>query len=98
MAKLSAHGKELIRLEKESSSTEYFDRIRTSLAIMADGKILRKVDSWCRRSLAPEKLEQHSSGWKLYNKLGPSVTATGYANHLAATGWTLVEKTSEEVA
>ncbi len=98
MAKLSAHGNELIRLEKESGPSEYSERIRTSLAVMADGKILRKVDSWYRRSWSPEKLEHQCSGWKRYNKLGPSVTATDYANHLRATGWTLVEKKAEEVA
>ncbi len=87
MAKLSAHGNELIRLEKEAGPSDYAERVRTSLAVMADGKILRKVDSWSRPSYNPAKLEQHSSGWKVYARLKTGISVDHYRETLIAQGW-----------
>jgi hypothetical protein len=83
MAKLSAHGRELLRLEHEREIPDAEDRLcnweRKTRAYMADGKILEKWDV----RFKPDSLDLangraagrlHSYGWKLTAKL-----KTGFA-------------------
>jgi hypothetical protein len=84
MAKLSAHGKELLRIEQELPASDLTTWIRVTRTYHADGKILQKHD--CRFN--PSQYEPHpgiySYGWKLYAKLKKEVDpATHVAKQVA---------------
>jgi hypothetical protein len=78
MAKLSAHGREILRLEQERTIPDSEDRLcnweRKTRAYMADGKIMEKWDVRFR----PDSLDlangrpdgrPHTYGWKIAGKL-----------------------------
>lgn len=66
MARLSAHGKEVARMERhrhlESDNTPY----RETVALMDDGVVLRKVDFYGQYP--------HGTGWKKYARIKDGVT------------------------
>ena len=72
MAKLSAHGRELLRVEKETEINDPNENItwrRVTRAYFGDGKILSKTDvRWKPDQYRPNG-EHYSFGWKLHGKL-----------------------------
>ena len=72
MAKLSAHGIELLRISQEKTITDpesSTDWARWTRAYFADGKILEKYDVHFKPSTYQPKGERHTYGWKLYGKV-----------------------------
>ena len=78
MAKLSAHGKELLRIEQELPASDLTTWGRVTRSYHVDGKILQKHD--CR--FKPSQYEPHpgiySYGWKLYAKLKKDVDPSAH--------------------
>jgi len=70
MAKLSAHGTELLRMYKVviPEANRLTDRDKTTVAYMSDGAILTKIDV----HFVPDRFEpegrNYSYGWKKYSK------------------------------
>lgn len=76
MAKLSAHGRELLRIEQEKFITDPNESItwaRWTRTYHADGKILQKYDCKFKPSPYQSQGERYSYGWKLYAKLKKEV-------------------------
>ena len=72
MAKLSAHGKELLRISQEKDITDPEESItwaRWMRAYMADGKILQKYDVTFKPTQFERSPRPYSYGWKLYGKI-----------------------------
>lgn len=80
MAKLSAHGRELLRIMREqdidlaANPDSSVTWRRLTRAHMADGKILEKVDVHFKPSTYQPRGESYSYGWKLAAKLKPGIT------------------------
>jgi hypothetical protein len=76
MARLSKHGKELLRIEKETDITDLAENItwrRVTRAYMADGKVLQKIDvRWKPDQYRPTG-EFYSFGWKVDGKAKPGI-------------------------
>jgi hypothetical protein len=77
MAKLKAHGTELLRLEKERETPdgELTTWERKTRVVMADGKVLQKYDVQFKPDQFRPKGERYSYGWKLIAKAKPGKTA-----------------------
>ena len=74
MAKLSAHGNELLRLAKETDITdpaESCDWQRVTRVYMSDGKCLQKLDVHFKADTFRPTGESYSYGWKLHAKAKP---------------------------
>lgn len=82
MAKLSARNRtELVRFEHESNgSSTLTDWSRTTIALMSDGKVLKKYDV---RFLPDGR--KHSYGWKVAGRTTKS--AEEFSTHYLAKGW-----------
>ena len=68
MARLSAHGRELLRIELEKDVTDPEDSVswvRLTRVVMSDGKVMQKQDVRWRR---------YSYGWKLHATVKKDVT------------------------
>lgn len=72
MAKLSAHKKELLRIELVKDITspdENITKARWTRTYHSDGKILQKYDVWFKPDVYRPQGELHSFGWKLHAKV-----------------------------
>ncbi len=80
MAKLSAHGKELLRieLEKETPDGDLTTWSRTTRAYMSDGKVLAKSDVRFKPDQFRPKGEFYSYGWKLIAKQKKTTSDADY--------------------
>jgi hypothetical protein len=78
MAKLKAHGTELLRVSKEQTTADdsSTDWRRVTRAFFADGKILQKVDVHFRPDGYRPAGERYTYGWKLHSKLKKEATIT----------------------
>ncbi len=88
MAKLTARNrKELVRVTK-IIACEDADRLisseRLTIALMSDGKILRKRDVVFRSDGT-----KHSYGWKVFGKAKAGVTAERFAEVYLSHGYTV---------
>ena len=82
MAKLSAHGRELLRIEQEKTINDPNESItwaRWTRTYHADGKILQKYDCRFKPSPYQPNGEKYSYGWKLYAKLKKGVDPVAHA-------------------
>lgn len=61
MARLSAHGAEVARLERRSTLQDSGTSYRETVALMEDGVVLRKVDFYGQYP--------HGTGWKKYARI-----------------------------
>ena len=85
MAKLSARGrKELVRVEKEESTPDGELTVwsRTTLALMSDLKVLKKLDVRFKSDDRP-----YSYGWKVYGKAKADLTADRFVEVFAKKGF-----------
>jgi hypothetical protein len=84
MAKLSAHGDELVRAHKELEQDKYgvVKSIYTK-SYRSDGKILQKIKSFWADGMT------HDYGWKLKGKLKPGLSVGDIATALRNSGWTI---------
>lgn len=76
MAKLSAHGKELVRVSKETHITDPDRQItweRTTIVLMNDGKLLKKRDVKFKPLSYETDGQKHCYGWKAYGKVKVTV-------------------------
>ena len=76
MAKLSAHGKELLRIELEKEISDPNDSItwaRWTRVYHSDGKILQKYDVRWKADTYHPNGEKYSFGWKLKAKVKPGL-------------------------
>ena len=79
MARLKAHGTELLRIEKEEHTPDGALTIweRVTVAFMSDGKVLRKRDV----RFTPDRFDPqgrlYSYGWKLYKKVREGASIQG---------------------
>jgi hypothetical protein len=83
MAKLSAHGRELLRIEREVEVNDPEQSItwaRWTRTYHADGKILQKYDVKFKPSPYQTQGERYSYGWKLYARLKKEIDP---ATHVA---------------
>lgn len=83
MAKLSAHGRELLRIERQLT-LEGGTPTRWTMVVFEDRVILEKSDFYKDGRL------DHSSGWKRRGKLAESATKESWANAYIAKGWSIV--------
>lgn len=83
MAKVSAHGRELIRISRRTT-LESGTPVRWTLALFEDRVILEKSDFY-----KPDGRLDFSSGWKRRGKLAESATKESWANAYIAKGWSL---------
>lgn len=90
MAKLKAHGREILRYSKEKpgdgDSTEWE---RTTTAYMSDGKVMEKLDVRFKPWREGEQPQSHSYGWKLKGKLKPGANLAVLRDKAAAAGYTI---------
>jgi hypothetical protein len=100
MAKLSANGKELLRISKEQNITDPESSAtwhRITRTYHSNGKILQKLDVRFKPTTYQPNGELHSYGWKLYAKLKPEVTPAEHVAKLVArirsgeSKWNIVE-------
>jgi hypothetical protein len=78
MAKLSAHGTELYRLElskTDDNPDSLTSESRRTVSIRSDRKVLDKLDVRFKPDKYHPNGEWHSYGWKLYGKLKNSPEA-----------------------
>jgi len=78
MAKLSAHGRELLRVERERAINDPERSItweRLTRSYHADGKVLQKYDIRFKPDTYHPQGELHSYGWKLFGKIKADRTA-----------------------
>ena len=93
MAKLSAHGTELLRMYKVviPEANRLTDRDKTTVAYMSDGAILTKIDV----HFVPDRFEpegrNYSYGWKKHSKAKIASSDTYHA-FLRRTKTLLLEK------
>ena len=77
MAKLSSHGRELMRVFKETTKDDgNTDWQRITRAYFADGKILQKYDVHFKPDGYRPRGERYSYGWNLHSKLKKDATVT----------------------
>jgi hypothetical protein len=81
MARLSAHGRELLRveLEKTHGDDQYITWSRTIRTYHSDGKVLEKRDVRFKPDPYHPEGERHSYGWKLYARLKKGVDPATFA-------------------
>ena len=97
MAKLSAHGAELLRtsLAKEVTDAERMvDWERISRSYHTDGWVLEKIDVHFKPGIGHVNGERHSYGWKRRCKVKPGLTPRQIADMAAGKGWTVEYVTS----
>lgn len=82
MAKLSAHGRELLRIEKRGT-LDSGTSVRWTMVVCEDHVILEKSDFYNGGRL------DFSSGWKRRGKLAASATKESWANAYIPKGWVL---------
>ena len=86
MAKLSAHGRELLRVARERIVSDP-DRSTTWERITrtyhADGKVLQKYDVRFKPDTYHPEGELHSYGWKLFGKIKKDRTAQEAVDNIA---------------
>lgn len=86
MAKLSAHGKELLRIELERDITDPESSTtwrRVTRAYMSDGKVMEKIDVRFKPDNYHPAGERYSYGWKLYAKRKAGTTIESYRGYVA---------------
>jgi hypothetical protein len=86
MAKLSAHGKELLRIELERDITDPESSTtwrRVTRAHMSDGKVMEKIDVRFKPDQYRPNGERYSYGWKLYAKRKTGTTIESYREYVA---------------
>jgi hypothetical protein len=86
MAKLSAHGKELLRVERErqiGGSERSVTWERVTRTYHADGKVLQKYDVRFKPDTYHPQGELHSYGWKLFGRLKRDRTAQQAVDNIA---------------
>ncbi len=81
MAKLSAHGREVVRLERHTT-LESGTPVRWTLILFEDRVILEKSDFYKNGKL------DFSSGWKKRSKLTAEATPERWIEKYSAKGWT----------
>jgi hypothetical protein len=97
MAKLSAHGTELVRISREYTKQNSFDsettKYRESRSYRSDGHLLQKLGFW---QVTPYNQGWYDWGWKLYKKAAPGANITKIVEsvlsrraELEAKGWTI---------
>ena len=93
MAKLSARGrKELARLAKEKATPDGDLTIweKSTITLMSDGNVLRKLD--CR--FKPDQYDPngrlHSYGWKKYGKIKAGVSTEQFVEIYQKSGYSVV--------
>jgi hypothetical protein len=87
MAKLSAHGRELLRVEQESEvsnpeSSTTWERITRTYH--ADGKILQKHDVKWKPDWLHSQGERYSYGWKLFGNLKKGIDPVAHVAKVVA--------------
>ncbi len=86
MAKLSAHGRELLRVARERV-IEDTDRSviweRVTRTYHADGKVLQRYDVRFKPDMYHPEGELHSYGWKLFGKIKKDRTAQEAVDNIA---------------
>lgn len=90
MARLNAGKRtEVVRLEKEQQviDSDLITWERVTLAVMSDGKILRKRDVLFRPDDFHPKGRRHSWGWKVAGKLPAGWDAVRFAQAYQAYGF-----------
>lgn len=93
MAKLSAHGTELLRVERTREHTREQDDLtsweRDTRAYMSDGKVLvnRTVVFW--PASYESKGRRHNYGWTVKGDVKPSLSPAGLWKMADSKGWTL---------
>ncbi len=93
MAKLTARGrKELIRLTQEEETPNDPNTIkrRTTVALMDDGKVLRKYDVIFRATTYSRE-ERHSYGWKQRGSIRVGATIQQFLEWYTMNGYRLTE-------
>jgi hypothetical protein len=86
MAKLSAHGKELLRIELERDITEPESSTswrRVTRAYMSNGKVMEKIDVRFKPSSIRPEGERYSYGWKIYATRKAGSTIESYREYVA---------------
>ena len=86
MAKLSAHGKELLRTAVERDITDSERSItweRVTRAYMIDGKVMQKIDVRFKADSYHPSGERYSYGWKLYGQRKAGTTIESYRAYVA---------------
>jgi hypothetical protein len=86
MAKLSTHGKELLRIELERNITEPESRTswrRVTRAYMSNGKVMEKIDVRFKPSSIRPEGERYSYGWKIYATRKAGSTIESYREYVA---------------
>lgn len=89
MARLSAHGREVARIESERAGDgDLTTWERVSFAVMADRWVLRKLDARF------DDGRRHSYGWKRYRKVGSvdPETVDRLVERWKAGGWKVERK------
>lgn len=94
MAKLSAHGYEVARYEKETETPngQFTVWEKKTYAIMSDGRILSKNDAKFRPASWETKPRHHSWGWKRGKKVADTSfkTVEGIISFLISKGYAKV--------
>lgn len=101
MAKLSAHGRELLRISREATITDprrstTWERVKRTYH--ADGKILQKIDVRWKPDVYHPQGELYSYGWKLWGNVkkgnDPAAVVANTVDRIRAKGsdavWTVV--------
>lgn len=95
MAKLKAHGHEVLRYSKERAITdtnEYVDWERTTWAVMSDGVVLTKRDVNFKASTVgsyERPAYRHTWGWKRHGKLKACADIAATRERAIAAGFTV---------
>ena len=89
MTRLSAHGKELLRVELERDINDperstTWERI--TRAYMPDGKVMQKIDVRFKPSSFQPSGERYSYGWKVYAQRKAGTTIENYKAYVAKLG------------
>lgn len=79
MARLSAHGKKVVRLERRSSLQDSGTPYRETVALMEDGVVLRKVDFYGEYP--------HGTGWKKYARKKDEFTSEQWTEKYIKMGY-----------
>ena len=91
MAKLSAHGRELVRLVKQLPDSDYFDNCKDYIALYEDRRILTKHTARHKPDSLYPNGQPHSWGWKLGQKVKMSVTVEQFKEYFVKKGYTIDE-------
>jgi len=87
MAKLSANGIELLRIEAETEITDPERAVtwaRATRTYHSNGKILQKLDVRFKPTSFEPKGEYYSYGWKLYGKLKKGIDPKAHVAKIVA--------------